>query len=73
MGRNHVNSWQSLPNVELVYVCDIDQRHLAELAMTNPSLKAVGDMRRIFDDKTIDVVSIATPDHWHTPKVKRDF
>ena len=29
--------------------------------------KALRDMRRVFDDKSIDAVVIATPDHWHAP------
>ena len=30
-------------------------------------VKVVSDLRRVLDDKTMDAVSIATPDHWHAP------
>jgi predicted dehydrogenase len=67
MGRAHVSSWTDLPNTELVYVCDIDPAHLADVVKGNSALKPVGDLRKVLDDKSIDVVSIATPDHWHAP------
>ena len=50
-------------------VCDPDKKRLAATAErvgVKPS-DAVSDMRRILDDKSIDAVVIATPDHWHVP------
>ncbi len=67
MGRSHVNSWKTLPNAELVYICDVDPKQLAAAANGDRSLQQVGDMRRVLDDRSIDAVSIATPDHWHAP------
>ena len=51
------------------YVCDPDSERLAAAANeagVDPS-RAVADMRRLLDDRSIDAVVIATPDHWHTP------
>jgi predicted dehydrogenase len=67
MGRYHVATWKTVPNAELVYACDVDPRQLAAAAKGDRSLKRIGDMRHVLDDKSIDAVSIATPDHWHAP------
>ncbi len=62
----------ALPGVEIAYLCDVDQRHLdttmAEVApkQARPP-KGVKDFRRILDDKSVDALVIATPDHWHAP------
>jgi predicted dehydrogenase len=66
-GRHHLSSYLDIPNVDVAYVCDVDEQRLAEAAKTAPKAKAVSDLRKILDDKSVDAVSIATPDHWHTP------
>ncbi len=61
-----------LPGAEVAYVCDVDEKHLAA-AVADVSAKqsrapqGVKDFRRILDDKSVDALVIATPDHWHAP------
>ena len=72
-GRAHISNFAKIPGVEIAYVCDVDQRRLAEGAKlateqsggTEP--KAVTDFRRILDDKDVDILSIAAPNFWHAP------
>ena len=70
-GRQHVAELSKVPDVEIVYVCDPDKDLTAELAATVEKQQvgrppqAVQDMRRIFDDKSVDAVFVATPNHWH--------
>ncbi|MDA1180580.1 MAG: Gfo/Idh/MocA family oxidoreductase, partial [Planctomycetota bacterium] len=68
-GTGHANGWGMLKDagIELAYVCDPDEKRVAAAAQKLPGAKPVTDMRTIFDDKSIDAVSIATPDHWHAP------
>ena len=72
-GMAHVTGHLGVNNVEVGYVCDVDAGRLASGLKTvegkQPNRKAqgVGDFRRILDDKSVDAVSIATPNFWHTP------
>ncbi len=64
----------ALPGVEVGYMCDVDDRRAAKAAESVKSRskqdngpKTVRDFRRILEDKTVDVLVVATPDHWHAP------
>ena len=65
-------SFASLAGAEVAYVCDVDERNLAPAIAAvekkqNKAPKGVADFRTILDDKALDAIVIATPDHWHTP------
>lgn len=69
-GKNHIQGFGNLENVEVTYICDPDQEVLqkraAEFKETyGREVKTEEDLRRIYDNKDIDAVSIATPNHWH--------
>lgn len=51
---------------DIVWVCDPDKMHLAEFEKSTGA-KGTTDMRRVLDDKEVQAVVIATPDHWHAP------
>jgi predicted dehydrogenase len=55
---------------EIVAVCDAYKGRLERAVQrTGGRAKAVGDWREILNDKSIDVVTIASPDHWHKTHV----
>jgi predicted dehydrogenase len=61
-----------LPGAEVAYVCDVDSKYLEAVvadvsAKQSKVPKGVKDFRRILDDKSVDAIVIATPDHWHAP------
>jgi predicted dehydrogenase len=69
-GFQHVEEYSRLGNVEVAAVCDVDQNiihdRLADMERLDmPKPKVYTDPRRVMEDKSIDAVSIATPNHWH--------
>ncbi|HEY1794311.1 MAG TPA: Gfo/Idh/MocA family oxidoreductase [Opitutaceae bacterium] len=71
-GLDHIESLSGIPEAEIAYICDVDDRALAKgvkEAGKFPSMspKTLKDFRRALDDKSVDAVTIAVPDHWHTP------
>jgi predicted dehydrogenase len=71
-GAGLLKSFAELPNVNLGWVCDVDSNRVAIAAKNVEAAKqatprTATDMRRIFEDKSVDAVVIATPDHWHAP------
>jgi predicted dehydrogenase len=71
MGTNHLKLLSVRKDVRLKYVCDVDANRLATAAklveQNGGQPKAVKDLRQVLDDKSIEAVWIATPDHWHSP------
>jgi predicted dehydrogenase len=58
--------------VRVAYVCDADATRLAQAAKMveeagHKSPQAVKDLRVVLDDRAVEAVWIATPDHWHAP------
>ena len=69
-GRTHINCFAEHHGARVAMVCDIDlaagsagQALAEKLQGSKPDV--CQDMRRVLDNKDIDVVSFATPNHWH--------
>src|SRR5438034_1807420 len=55
----------NLTSQNLVALCDIDDVKLAAAATRFPQAKTYNDFRRLLDQKNLDAVVVATPDHTH--------
>ncbi|MGC8882044.1 MAG: Gfo/Idh/MocA family protein [Bryobacteraceae bacterium] len=69
-GRDHIQSFLQIPQAQITGLCDVNQaareRGQAILAKAGaPKAEEYVDMRKMFDSKDVDAVSIATPNHWH--------
>jgi predicted dehydrogenase len=71
MGQSHIQEYQKLKNVEVTALCDVDKnlfalrvkKHFTDKGLREPKLYQ--DMRKLFEEKSVDAVSIVTPNHWH--------
>lgn len=69
-GMAHLRNYMSIPDAQIAGLCDVNQaareRFQAELSKGNkPKANEFNDMRKLFENKEIDAVSMATPNHWH--------
>src|SRR4051812_4256676 len=70
-GKSHIDAFTKMQNVELVALCDIDESVLSAAAKsvetkTGKAPAVYKDLRKLLEDKSIDAISIATPNHQHT-------
>ena len=69
-GGSHINGWKQQKNVEIAYVVDPDEgvlgRRLKSVQGTFKNCQGEKDLRSILEDKNLDAISIAAPNHWHS-------
>lgn len=70
-GWDHVKGYKTISGVEIAYFCDVDENVLRkrcsdaeDLGVAKP--QTFVDIRKLLEDKNVDAVSIATPNHWHS-------
>ena len=67
---SHIRNYPFLPNVEVAAICDVDESFFPERLKwfeqnDKPIPKIYVDIRKLLEDKSIDAISVATPNHWH--------
>ncbi|HEX4168779.1 MAG TPA: Gfo/Idh/MocA family oxidoreductase [Bryobacteraceae bacterium] len=71
-GWDHVKGYHTIPGVEIAAFCDIDENNVLEPRLRDAEAMGIAkpksyiDVRKLLEDKEIDAVSIATPNHWHS-------
>jgi predicted dehydrogenase len=71
-GQSHISSYSNLKNARVAALCDVDSNlfgeriksHFTDKGLAEP--KTFTDLRKLYEDKDIDAVSIVTPNHWHS-------
>jgi predicted dehydrogenase len=69
-GGYHARKFAARPDCEIAYLCDVEESLFAPCAsevghIQGKAPKTTGDFRRALDDKNVDAIIVATPDHWH--------
>src|SRR6266567_743117 len=69
-GSAHVKEYLTIPNAHIGALCDVntaatERNEQVVLKSQSDKPKIYQDLRKLFEDKDIDAVSIATPNHWH--------
>lgn len=72
-GQSHLSGWMEQPNVEIAYLIDPDKKVLSSAMKgveaklgENFKAKGIADLREALDDRNLDAISVATPNHWHS-------
>jgi predicted dehydrogenase len=71
-GNSLARGFAQRPNTVVTHLCDVDSRALDRAAeslaeVQKAPVKTVGDFREMLDDKSVDVLVCAAPNHWHAP------
>ena len=68
-GMAHVSAFAAASNMQVTHLVDVDSKVLrtrgGEVAQKYGATKLERDYRRVLDSKSVDILSVATPDHWH--------
>jgi predicted dehydrogenase len=68
-GKNHIEAFTRMKGVRLVALCDVDKtvlgKQLQNSADARQKVEGYTDIRKLLENKDIDVVTFATPHHWH--------
>ena len=69
-GGSHISAFAGRKDTEITYVCDADegvgQGRAAQIDKRQRKPKFEKDIRKVLEDKSVDIVTIATPNHWHS-------
>ena len=68
IGKQHIGTFkEDLENVDMVGICDCYKPRVEEALafIGNPNTKGYSDFRKMYENKDIQGVVVATPDHWH--------
>ncbi len=71
-GQAHADAMRHCENASVTHICEVDKRYEEEFSakiieLFGKAPKAIKDFRKLVEEKDVDVITIATPEHWHAP------
>jgi predicted dehydrogenase len=66
-GGGQIRTFLNIKEVDVIGVCDVYGKKVEAAKQRVPQATGFSDHRKLLDMKTLDAVSISTPDHWHVP------
>lgn len=66
-GRGHLGSFRQMENVDVTWLVDADRRRISHGDV--PNAKGTTELRKALEDKNLDAISVASPNHWHSHSV----
>ncbi|HCC70322.1 MAG TPA: hypothetical protein DEQ09_04110 [Bacteroidales bacterium] len=71
-GLANINAILGCTGTAISHICDVDSRavvkgidEVEKIAGSKPA--GIGDIRQLLENKSVDAITVATPDHWHAP------
>jgi predicted dehydrogenase len=69
-GKSHINAFEKMEGVRLVALCDADRdvldKQAKRLQDAGKPVECYTDVRKVIENKNIDAIATATPNHWHS-------
>jgi len=69
-GQSHISEFGKMSGVRITALCDVDQtilgKEIAKQAKAGKQVEPFTDVRKLLENKNVDVITIATPNHWHS-------
>jgi len=65
MARGHLENLLEVEDAEIRALCDVFEPNLQKASSMAPGAQTHRDFREVLDRKDVDVVVVASPDHWH--------
>src|SRR5947207_2371939 len=65
-GASHIDEFSKIKGARVVALCDVDRDVLHRRAEKLEGVEKYSDVRKLLENKDIDAISTATPNHWHS-------
>ena len=69
-GQSHIGAFGKMEGVRITALCEVDEntltREVEKFRKTGKTVEPFNDIRKLLENKNVDAITIATPNHWHS-------